>query len=119
MGSRLLLQGIGLTRRVPYLEEEWAQDPQSKRNPLSSLIYGTKEGQHFDKDIQRSFSEVLARGKYVHSIVFHEVKPDRVDEYVDLVGQWYPRMAGTEDNRVNLVGSWRTQVGDNDTFSKC
>lgn len=88
----------------------------AKRGPFSSLIYGTKEGQQHDKDIERSFSQVLARGKYVHSIVFHEVKPDRVDEYVDLVGQWYPRMAGAEENRVNLVGSWRTQVGDNDTF---
>jgi hypothetical protein len=87
-----------------------------KRGPLSSLIYGTKEGQQLDKDIERSFSQVLARGKYVHSIVFHEVKPDRVDEYVDLVGQWYPRMAAAEENRVNLVGSWRTQVGDNETF---
>ncbi|KAL3471315.1 hypothetical protein BJX99DRAFT_266913 [Aspergillus californicus] len=87
-----------------------------KRGPLSSLIYGTKEGQQLDKDIERSFSQVLARGKYVHSIVFHEVKPDHVDEYVDLVGQWYPRMAGTPENRVNLVGSWRTQVGDNETF---
>ncbi|RJE18178.1 Nipsnap family [Aspergillus sclerotialis] len=87
-----------------------------KRGALSSLIYGTKEGQQHDKDIERSFSQVLARGKYVHSIVFHEVKPDRVHEYVDLVGQWYPRMASKEENRVNLVGSWRTQVGDNDTF---
>ncbi|EGE78889.2 nipsnap family protein, variant [Blastomyces dermatitidis ER-3] len=87
-----------------------------KRGALSSLIYGTKEGQQLDKDIERSFSEVLARGKYVHSIVFHEVKPDKVEEYVDLVGQWYPRMAQIENNKVNLVGSWRTQVGDNDTF---
>lgn len=99
-----------------YLGEETTAESGSKRGPLSSLIYGTKEGQHFDKDIERSFSQVLARGKYVHSIVFHEVKPDKVDEYVDLVGQWYPRMAGAEENRVNLVGSWRTQVGDNDTF---
>ncbi|KAK2736187.1 hypothetical protein FQN57_000861 [Myotisia sp. PD_48] len=86
------------------------------RGRLSSLIYGTKEGQQLDKDIERSFSEVLARGKYVHSVVFHKVKPDKVDEYVDLVGEWYPKMAGMESNRVNLVGSWRTQVGDNDTF---
>ncbi|KAI1919166.1 hypothetical protein LOZ58_004371 [Ophidiomyces ophidiicola] len=88
----------------------------SKRGPLSSLIYGTKEGQQLDRDIERSFSEVLARGKYVHSIVFHKVKPDKVDEYVKLVGEWYPKMATLEANRVNLVGSWRTQVGDNDTF---
>ncbi|KAF7718666.1 NIPSNAP family protein [Penicillium ucsense] len=96
--------------------EETTAESGSKRGPLSSLIYGTKEGQHFDKDIERSFSQVLARGKYVHSIVFHEVKPDKVDEYVELVGKWYPRMAGDEENRVHLVGSWRTQVGDNDTF---
>ncbi|PYI27608.1 NIPSNAP family protein [Aspergillus indologenus CBS 114.80] len=98
-------------------DEQLLESSQSpKRGPLSSLIYGTKEGQQLDKDIERSFSQVLARGKYVHSIVFHDVKPDKVDEYVNLVGQWYPRMATEPENRVNLVGSWRTQVGDNDTF---
>lgn len=109
LGSLAMHRSIG--------EDEYTETS-SKRGPLSSLIYGTKEGQHFDKDMERSFSQVLARGKYVHSIVFHDVKPDKVHEYVDLVGQWYPRMAGTEENRVNLVGSWRTQVGDNDTFSR-
>lgn len=109
-------KALGSLSTHRYLGYEYQADPNSKRGPLSSLIYGTKEGQHFDKDIERSFSQVLARGKYVHSIVFHDVKPDKVDEYVDLVGQWYPRMAGTEENKVNLVGSWRTQVGDNDTF---
>ncbi|KAL1851894.1 hypothetical protein Plec18167_007606 [Paecilomyces lecythidis] len=88
----------------------------SKRGPLSSLLYGTKEGQQLDKEIERSFSQVLARGKYVHSIVFHEVKPEKVDEYVDLVGGWYPKIAGMKENKVNLVGSWRTEVGDNETF---
>ncbi|KAF9888374.1 hypothetical protein FE257_008652 [Aspergillus nanangensis] len=102
------------THRI--LGDDQLSEQSPKRGPLSSLIYGTREGQQLDKDIERSFSQVLARGKYVHSIVFHEVKPDRVDEYVDLVGQWYPRMAQTEENRVNLVGSWRTQVGDNETF---
>ena len=109
-------KALGSLSTHRYLGDEYQADPNNKRGPLSSLIYGTKEGQHFDKDIERSFSQVLARGKYVHSIVFHDVKPDKVDEYVDLVGQWYPRMAGTEENKVNLVGSWRTQVGDNDTF---
>lgn len=104
------------THRIVGEEREAGAHP-SRRGPLSSLIYGTKEGQELDKDIEKSFSQVLARGKYVHSIVFHTVKPDKVDEYVDLVGQWYPRMAGMEENKVNLVGSWRTQVGDNDTFS--
>ncbi|KAF2839166.1 NIPSNAP-domain-containing protein [Patellaria atrata CBS 101060] len=87
-----------------------------KTGPLSSLIYGTTEGRNLDKDIERSFSQVLARGKYVHSIVFHEVKPDKVDEYVQLVGNWYPRMASMPEHKVHLVGSWRTEVGECDTF---
>ncbi|GKZ31264.1 nipsnap [Aspergillus brasiliensis] len=109
LGSLSTHRGIGDEQL-----QEASQSP--KRGPLSSLIYGTKEGQQLDKDIERSFSQVLARGKYVHSIVFHDVKPDKVDDYVNLVGQWYPRMAADPENRVNLVGSWRTQVGDNDTF---
>ena len=97
--------------------EQTLQAETSKRKgPLATLIYGTKEGQQLDQEIERSFSQVLARGKYVHSIVFHQVKPDKVDEYVELVGNWYPRVAGTEDFHVHLVGSWRTEVGDCDTF---
>lgn len=71
-----------------------------------------------DQEIEKSFSQVLARGKYVHSIVFHSVKPKKVDEYVNLVGEWYPKMAKLEANHVNLVGSWRTEVGDCDTFGE-
>jgi len=62
------------------------------------------------------YNNVLARGKYVHSIVFHEVRPDKVDEYTELVGKWYPKVAQMPENKVNLVGSWRTEVGDCDTF---
>ena len=89
-----------------------------KSGRLTNLIYGTEEGRQMDRDLERSFSQVLARGKYVHTIVFHEVKPDKVEEYVELVGSWYPKMANTQENHVNLVGSWRTEVGDIDTFGK-
>ena len=85
---------------------------------MSSLIYGTPEGRELDKDIERSFSQVLARGKYVHSIVFHTVKPDKVDEYTELVGNWYSKMVSIPENKVHLVGSWKTEVGDCNTFGK-
>lgn len=102
-----------------FAEEARAKDESGKKQgPLSSLIYGTAEGRELDKDIERSFSQVLARGKYVHSIVFHEVKPDKVDEYVETVGSWYPKIASMPENKVNLVGSWRTEVGDCDTFGE-
>jgi hypothetical protein len=87
-----------------------------RKGALSNLIYGTKEGREMEKEMEQSFSQVLARGKYVHSIVFHEVKPEKVDEYVGLVGSWYPKMASMPENKVHLVGSWRTEVGDCNTF---
>jgi len=98
-------------------ESSQQQEGKKRKGALSSLIYGTHEGQQMDQEIEKSFSQVLARGKYVHSIVMHTVKPDKVDEYIDLVGSWYPRVAGMPENHVNLVGSWRTEVGDCDTFS--
>lgn len=94
------------------------KQPPRKAGPLTNLIYGTKEGRELDAQIEASFSQVLARGKYVHSICFHEVKPECVEEYVKLVGEWYPRMASAPENKVHLVGSWRTEVGDCDTFGK-
>lgn len=97
-------------------EEAKEPEPSRKAGPLTNLIYGTKEGRELDAQLEASFSQVLARGKYVHSIVLHEVKPDKVDEYVELVGKWYPKMANAPENKVNLVGSWRTEVGDCDTF---
>lgn len=105
-------QDIGLGRTAQVKEAE----PDRKAGPLTNLIYGTKAGRELEAQLEASFSQVLARGKYVHSIVFHEVKPEKVDEYVELVGKFYPKMANTPENKVHLVGSWRTEVGDCDTF---
>lgn len=85
---------------------------------MSRLIHGTEEGRLHEKELERSFSQVLARGKYVHSITFHEVKHDKVDEYTELVGSFYPRAAADPTNKLKLVGSWRTEVGDSDTFGE-
>jgi hypothetical protein len=107
------------THSTGAAREASSQNETSKRKgALSSLIYGTTEGRQMDHDIEKSFSQVLARGKYVHSIVMHKVKPDKVDEYTALVGEWYPKMASLEENHVHLVGSWRTEVGDCDTFGE-
>ena len=117
------LEGHGLSSLSTATGEAARKKDEATRKipkgPFSNLIYGTEEGREMDRDIERSFSQLLARGKYVHSIVFHHVKPDKVDEYVELVGEWYPRMASMPENKVHLVGSWRTEVGDCDTFGAC
>ncbi|KAH7377020.1 NipSnap2 [Plectosphaerella cucumerina] len=92
------------------------EQPPRKAGPLTNLIYGTKEGRELDAQLEASFSQVLARGKYVHTISFHEVKLDKLEEYVELISSWYPKMASMPENKVHLVGSWRTEVGDTNTF---
>ncbi|KAI1112110.1 NIPSNAP-domain-containing protein [Nemania sp. NC0429] len=103
-------------QRAEVASKSSQSEPDRPDGLLSRVIYGTKEGRELEAQLEASFSAVLARGKYVHSIVFHEVKPDKVDEYVELVGSWYPKLASMEKNKVHLVGSWRTEVGDCDTF---
>lgn len=93
-------QGLGSLATGEKQSTSATEQKKVGSGPISKLIYGTEEGRKMDQDIERSFSQVLARGKYVHSIVFHEVKPDKVDEYVELVGSWYPRMAGMPENKV-------------------
>jgi hypothetical protein len=118
-GSDSILASTLSSLSSSFAEDARAREESSagkKAGPLTSLIYGTQEGRELDRDLERSFSQVLARGKYVHSIVFHQVKPDKVDEYVDLVGGWYPKIADMPEMKVHLVGSWRTEVGDCDTF---
>lgn len=113
----LRTQGLGsLSTASTDKAAELAEHEPRKSGRLTNLIYGTKEGREMDAQIEASFSAVLARGKYVHSIVFHQVKPDKVDEYVKLTGEWYPKMASKENNNLHLVGSFRTEVGDCDTF---
>ena len=116
------LQGLGrlsTAHTKGNVAEASSKEPERKSGPLTNLIYGTKEGREMDAQIEASFSQVLARGKYMHSIVFHDVKSDCVEEYVDLVGKWYPQVAAKPENKVHLVGSWRTEVGDCDTFGEC
>ncbi|KAF8477556.1 hypothetical protein BDZ91DRAFT_769602 [Kalaharituber pfeilii] len=83
---------------------------------VKSLLYGSPTGKREEAEMEQSYGKVLARGKYVHEIVFHMVKPDRVGGYVELIGEEYPRIAEDKGNNVHLVGSWKVEIGDSDTF---
>lgn len=85
---------------------------------IKSFLYGSAETKKEVQDLEKSFSTQLMRGKYVHEIVTHRVMPGKATEYVDLVAEIYPKIAADEANQVHLVGSWRTLIGDMDTYSK-
>jgi hypothetical protein len=52
---------------------------------VKSFLYGSEKGQELQREMEQSYSKVLARGKYVHKLNTHFVKPDKIDEYVELM----------------------------------
>lgn len=63
-------EGLGSLSTVVGEQARQRDEANSKKKPgsgrFSNLIYGTEEGREMDREIERSFSQVLARGKYVH-----------------------------------------------------
>lgn len=92
--------------------------PAENKGLVKSILYGSEQGQKEEREMEQSYGKVLARGKYVHAIEFHHVKPEKVAEYVHLVGDVYPDIAGKKENSCHLVGSWKTEIGDFETFGK-
>jgi hypothetical protein len=83
---------------------------------IKSFLYGSAKIKKEHKEMEQSFSKVLMRGKYVHELVTHKVIPSKACDYVDLVSDVYPKLAADPRNDVHLVGSWRTVIGDTDTY---
>jgi hypothetical protein len=52
---------------------------------VKSFLYGSEKGQELQRQMEQSYSKVLARGKYVHKINEHHVRPDKVNEYIALM----------------------------------
>ncbi|KAI5779099.1 hypothetical protein EDC01DRAFT_634238 [Geopyxis carbonaria] len=102
--------------RAPPKVSFTSEEPHEKTGVVKSLLYGSAKGQREEAEMEKSYSQVLARGKYVHAIEFHHVKPDKHAEYVKFIGETYQAIAGDKENKCHLVGSWKTEVGDLDTF---
>ncbi|KAG0342043.1 hypothetical protein BG004_005778 [Podila humilis] len=67
---------------------------------------------------QESWGVSLARGKYVHELQNHRIKPDRFDDYVQLVSEAFPRIVKESNNKIRLTGSWTTEIGGLDSAGK-
>jgi hypothetical protein len=79
---------------------------------ISSILHGSKVAKQETKD---TFSKLLARGKYVHEMQQHWIKPECIDDYTKLVAAHYPSMAAQDPANMKLCGSWMTEIGDMDT----
>ncbi|KAI9295593.1 NIPSNAP-domain-containing protein [Neoconidiobolus thromboides FSU 785] len=58
---------------------------------------------------------MLARGKYVHQIEMHHIKPEAQEDYAKLLGSFYPKHLKNYGNEgLKLCGSWLSEIGELD-----
>ncbi|KAJ2221465.1 hypothetical protein IWW45_008863 [Coemansia sp. RSA 485] len=86
--------------------------PQKASHIVRSILHGSEQVRQETRD---TLSKVLARGKYVHELATHKVKPGCMDQYRDVVAQLYPYIVRNLSPGTKLVGSWETDIGDLDT----
>ncbi|KAI9260159.1 hypothetical protein BY458DRAFT_440180 [Sporodiniella umbellata] len=113
----IALRAFSTTPRLAFpfptlpLQEETKQ---GKANEiLEAVLYGSKKTR---EEENQTHSKVLARGKYVHELQKHHVKPEKVAEYIELVSKYMPIIANDPENHVHLCGSWAVDIGVQDTF---
>ncbi|KAJ3288678.1 hypothetical protein HK104_008034 [Borealophlyctis nickersoniae] len=87
--------------------------PASKvKSIVNSVLHGTERGNR--DEVADTHSKLLARGKYVHEMQIHNVKPEAMDDYIKLVDEHYPRIANSPEFQVKLFGSWTAEFGELD-----
>ena len=86
----------------------------AKSNILKSVLYGTRESKDLRDEDRMTHSKRLARGKYVHELVHHNVKPEFMHRYTRLVSEHYPHLHVQAGHHGFLAGAWETLVGDLD-----
>lgn len=63
--------------------------PAKKDGLWHRILHGNRESQeeiaHAVETREVNFSQKIARGKYIHDIMTHDVKPECVDEYLALL----------------------------------
>ncbi|KAJ3194610.1 hypothetical protein HK101_002309 [Irineochytrium annulatum] len=92
--------GIGVTARRSY-------------SIIGSILHGSggaAAAKESDQE-ETTHSKLLSRGKFVHKLQTHNVKPEAWDDYVGLVSENYARVNDNPDFKVKLFGSFSTEIG--------
>jgi len=83
---------------------------------LDAILHGSPEAKREGEVAVQQHSRLVGRGKYVHEILVHRVKPSQVDEYRQQIEKYLTGIASDPQFHVKLSGSWEKVVGEQDAF---
>ncbi|KAH9178646.1 NIPSNAP-domain-containing protein [Lactarius sanguifluus] len=81
-----------------------------------SILHGSREAKEAGEIEMQHHSRIIARGKYLHGIEIHRVKPDSVEEYKKAAERYYTGLRDDPELRIKLSGNFEAIVGEQDTF---
>jgi hypothetical protein len=94
-----------------------AEDRPKNKGLFSSLLHGSDSAKEDGLTATaQSHSQQVGRGKYIHEIQRHVVRPDEVRDYIKLLAEYYPKLASDKEFPCRLIGSWQVSVGELETF---
>lgn len=83
----------------------------ARRSIMKSLLMGVKDNDEDEQVFLEAHSKLAARGKYVHEMLVHNVKPDAWSDYTALVAENFTRIHTDKSFKTALFGSWYTEIG--------
>ncbi|MCO5565583.1 hypothetical protein L7F22_019257 [Adiantum nelumboides] len=111
------ISNLASSRQLTTSSVRCKEEGKSKQSQglFSSLLHGSETAKQ-DGLTAQSHSTTVGRGKYIHEIQRHVVRPDKVDEYKSILSQHYPRLSSDDSVNGRLIGSFEVQIGEMETF---
>ncbi|KAI0308278.1 NIPSNAP-domain-containing protein [Multifurca ochricompacta] len=83
---------------------------------VQSILHGSQEAKEAGDEEVQHHSRLIARGKYLHGIEIHRVKPDSVKGYKKAAERYFTGLRDDPELRIKLSGNFEAIVGEQDTF---
>jgi hypothetical protein len=77
-------------------------------------LHGSKDDTWETQNLTDTYSKLLSRGKSIHELVIHNVKPEAMDDYSGLIKEVYSDLSNDASVPCKLFGSWKTEIGELD-----
>jgi hypothetical protein len=71
--------------RIARFSSEPKSTVESAKNIVNSILHGTERSFKEGEDLHNTHSKLLAKGKTVNELSVHNVKPEHMDSYIQLV----------------------------------
>lgn len=88
----------------------YSQKSDGVKGIVNSILHGAASKESFND----TYSKLLSRGKSIHELSIHNIKPEAMDDYKGLIANAYSKISADPKIPARLFGSFTTEIGELD-----